>query len=67
MEQAISSSKQDRIRTAHEQVDAALERLAEAVRQGKPEDLVRYPNLPLSPDDASYSDDSFDHGLRAMC
>jgi antirestriction protein ArdC len=42
MEQAISSTRQDRVRTAHDQVDAALERLAEALRQGKPEDLVQY-------------------------
>jgi antirestriction protein ArdC len=42
MEQAISSNRQDRVRRAHDQVDAALERLAEALRQGKPEDLVSY-------------------------
>ncbi len=42
MEQASGSTRQERIRAAHDQVGAALERLAVALRQGKPEDLVRY-------------------------
>jgi antirestriction protein ArdC len=42
MKQASGSTLQGRIHTAHDQVDAALERLAEALRKGKPEDLVRY-------------------------